>query len=144
MSIHANTDPPGRGSRAGEITRRVAKLFGPVALPLAGRRLVPIWALVHHTGRVSGRSLTVPVAIQRTHDGFLVPLPFARAQWPLNVLAAGGATVHWKGRDWSTTNAAMVGPEAASEFNAVERRALRLFGMTRFLRLRAAEPTMPT
>jgi hypothetical protein len=126
-------------SAGAELARRLAKVTGPLARPLAGRRFVPLWAIVHHTGRVSGRAFATPVAIQRTADGFLIPMPFGRAQWPLNVVAAGGATIRWKGRAWTTTDPEFVGPEAWSEFGRVERAVMRRSGLARFLRVRVTE-----
>ncbi|GIF16983.1 hypothetical protein Ate01nite_70150 [Actinoplanes teichomyceticus] len=67
---------------------------------LAGRRWFPLWAVVHHRGRVSGRGLSVPVAVVATPDGFVINLPWgARTNWVRNVIAAGGCTLRWKGAD---------------------------------------------
>jgi deazaflavin-dependent oxidoreductase (nitroreductase family) len=79
---------------------RFARATAPAVRVLAGRRLIPIWAVVHHRGRVSGRDLAVPVAVLPTADGFIVNLPWgAGTNWVRNVLAAGGCTIRWKGTD---------------------------------------------
>ncbi|GAA2850680.1 hypothetical protein Acy02nite_34020 [Actinoplanes cyaneus] len=78
---------------------RFARATAPAVRVLAGRRFSP-WAVVHHRGRVSGRDLTVPVAVVATPDGFVINLPWgAGTNWVRNVLAAGGCTVRWKAAD---------------------------------------------
>ncbi|GGN13284.1 hypothetical protein FHR83_003711 [Actinoplanes campanulatus] len=79
---------------------RLARTTAPAVRVLAGRRLIPLWAVVHHRGRVSGRDLRVPIAITTTPDGFVINLPWgARTNWVRNVIAAGGCVIRWKGVD---------------------------------------------
>src|SRR4051812_32278800 len=79
---------------------RFARATSPVVRVLAGRRYFPAWAVVHHRGRVSGRSLAVPVSVVATPTGFVINLPWgARTNWVRNVLAAGECTIRWKGVD---------------------------------------------
>jgi deazaflavin-dependent oxidoreductase (nitroreductase family) len=79
---------------------RFARATAPAVRLLAGRRLLPIWGVVHHRGRVSGRHLTVPVAITTAPGLFVINLPWgARTNWVRNVLAAGGCTIRWRGTD---------------------------------------------
>jgi hypothetical protein len=140
MSIVQSIQAGGaRGSRIGDVGRRIVRLFGPVATPLAGRRFFPLWAVLHHRGRVSGREYAIPIVAVRSREGFVIPMPFGSAQWPHNVLAAGGATLHWKGRDYAGSNPEMLGPEGGRAFNAFERGGLKLFGIRRFMALRVAE-----
>ena len=78
---------------------RMARATAPMIRAMAGRRRAP-WAVVHHRGRVSGRSLALPVTPIATPDGFIVNLPWgAGTNWVRNVLAAGGCTLRWKGAD---------------------------------------------
>lgn len=127
-----------RGSRLQELLRRVAKVTAPLARPLAGRRLVPIWAVVHHVGRQSGRAYSVPVAIAATGTHMFIPVPFGPGtQWVQNVMAAGSCTVAWKGRDSMATEPVLVGrDEASAAFNRLERPLIRAAGLELFLRLR--------
>jgi hypothetical protein len=120
----------------GRILRRVVRTFNPLALPMAGRRFVPLWAVIHHRGRVSGREFTAPVAIVKTDDGFVIPTPFAAAQWPLNVLAAGRAELRWKGHTYLANSVTAEGPEASAEFGRVERAGIQALGIQRFIHLR--------
>lgn len=82
----------------------MAKVTAPMARSLAGRRFFPLWAVVHHRGRRSGRALAVPVAVRVTADVFVIALPWGPGtNWARNVLAAGGCVVRWKGTDQDVT-----------------------------------------
>ncbi|SIO27815.1 nitroreductase family deazaflavin-dependent oxidoreductase [Agromyces cerinus] len=97
----------------------------PVARALAGRRWVPLWAIIHHHGRRSGTAYATPIALVPTvSEGvFLIGLPWgAKTNWARNVLAAGGATIRWKGRDHRATAPRIVEPTEAA---ALSRPALR-------------------
>ncbi len=120
----------------GRVLRRIVRSFNPLALPLAGRRFVPLWAVMHHRGRVSGKEFTAPVAIINTADGFVVPTPFAAAQWPKNVLAAGRAELRWQGRKYVANSVTAEGPEASLAFSRFERAGIRTLGIQRFIHLR--------
>lgn len=79
---------------------RLARVTAPIARVLAGRQLFPLWAVVHHRGRKTGRELSLPVAVRATDDTFLIVLPWGPGtNWVRNVLAAGGCTVRWRGGD---------------------------------------------
>ncbi|WP_426322884.1 nitroreductase family deazaflavin-dependent oxidoreductase [Microbacterium sp. E-13] len=92
----------GRGLR-GTLARRSAgsgpprvlvKLTEPIANALAGRRWFPLWAILHHRGRKSGRTYRTPVAVLPTVDPeiVLIGLPWGRnTNWARNVVAAGSA-----------------------------------------------------
>lgn len=96
---------------------RFARATAPLARALAGRRGLPLWAVVHHVGRRSGRALTVPVAVRATPEAFLVALPWGPGtNWARNVLAAGGATVRWKGADHRVDRPEVIGPDAARPY----------------------------
>lgn len=82
----------------------MAKATAPMMRTLAGRRLFPLWAVVHHRGRKTGRDLSLPVALLHTEDEFVITLPWgAGTNWVRNVLAAGECTITWKGRDHAAT-----------------------------------------
>ena len=90
----------------------------PVAGALAGRRFVPLWALIRHRGRRSGTEYATPIAVVPTRDRSLVMigLPWgARTNWARNVLAAGGATLRWKGREVELCSPRVVDGADASE-----------------------------
>ena len=96
---------------------RFARATAPAVRVLAGRRGIPLWAVVRHRGRVSGRSLAVPVAVVGTPDGFVINLPWgAGTNWVRNVLAAGGCTIRWKGVDHVVEHPRIVDAAAARPF----------------------------
>ena len=92
--------------------------FAPLASAIAGRRWFPLWAIVHHRGRKSGAEYSTPVAVvpTRSKDVILIGLPWGpNTQWARNVVAAGGATLTWKGREHRTTEPRLIdGTEAAA------------------------------
>ena len=49
---------------------------------VAGRRLFPLWAVIHHRGRRTGRPYAVPVAIRASPDAFTIPLPWGDRRPP--------------------------------------------------------------
>ena len=111
----------------------LVKGTAPVARALAGRAWFPIWGVMHHVGRRSGLQYAIPVALVPVvrDDIFLVGLPWgAETNWARNVLAAGGAVVTWKGRDYPASDPRLVGPDEAA---AVAKPLLRrLVGSGRF------------
>ena len=103
----------GRPRVSGPI-RRLARPLGPVALPLAGTRWLPLWAILRHTGRTSGKSYSTPIAALRTREGFIIPLPFGDAtQWARNLFAAGGGSIRSAGRDHQIDQPRVVEGETA-------------------------------
>ena len=100
---------------------RVARVTAPVTRVLAGQRFFPLWAVVHHTGRKTGRELSVPVAVRTTADAFLIALPWGPGtNWVRNVIAADGCVVRWKGADHRATRPEVVGVvEARPYFSRV-------------------------
>ena len=75
-----------------------ARLFNTVAAHLAGHRLLPVWAVLWHQGRRSGKEDAVPPAVIPTDTTFVIALPWGRGtDWVRNVRAAGHCTIGWKG-----------------------------------------------
>lgn len=89
----------------------------PIARALAGRRWVPVWAIIHHRGRQSGTEYATPIARVPTmsSDVFLIGLPWgAKTNWARNVLAADGATITWKGRELNATAPRLIDAKEAA------------------------------
>jgi deazaflavin-dependent oxidoreductase (nitroreductase family) len=104
-----------RKTRSGP-PRWLAKAFEPLATLVAGRRWFPLWAVVHHVGRRSGKTYAVPIAVipTRSNDIVMIGLPWGtRTNWVQNVLAAGGATLTWKGGEHVVTNPRIVDTDEA-------------------------------
>jgi hypothetical protein len=64
-------------------------------------------------------------------------MPFGeRTNWANNVIAAGGATLRWAGREYRVTDPRIVdSAEAMSAFSGIQRALLPRFGIARFLQL---------
>ena len=91
-----------------------AKQFNKVAVRLAGHRILPVWAVLRHTGRSSGKSYATPVAVLPTETTFVIGLPWGRGtDWVRNVRAAGGCTIRWKGHDFTCTDPVFVDQSVA-------------------------------
>jgi deazaflavin-dependent oxidoreductase (nitroreductase family) len=104
----------GRPRRSAPI-RALAKPFGPFANRVAGTRVFPLWGIVRHTGRTSGKPYATPVVARPTAEGFLIPLPFGDAtQWAKNLFAAGGGSIRFAGREHAIDQPRIVDLETAS------------------------------
>jgi deazaflavin-dependent oxidoreductase (nitroreductase family) len=117
-STNPNTVPidfaAGSPRRSGPI-RRLVLALAPVLSPLAGTRWFPLWAILRHTGRSSGKGYATPVVGLATPDGFIIPLPFGDAtQWARNVFAAGGGTIRLAGREHRVAGPRVVDHEVAA------------------------------
>jgi deazaflavin-dependent oxidoreductase (nitroreductase family) len=96
--------------------RSLVKATEPIAKALAGRRVFPLFAVVHHRGRKSGTDYATPVAVVPTSDPnlVLIGLPWGpRTNWAGNVVAAGSADLTWKGALHSTTSPRIIEPAEA-------------------------------
>src|SRR3979411_1250025 len=72
-------------------------LFTPIlnrlVTRIAGRRYVPLYVLLRHRGRRSGRAYATPVVGMRVPGGFAIPMAFGEgADWYRNIIALGGGT----------------------------------------------------
>src|SRR3989337_242592 len=89
---------PARNPRLGGLFLRGARSTSRLALAFAGKRWNPIFSVVQHTGRRSGRAFETPVAARRVHDGFVLALAFGKgAHWYRNLVANGGGVIRWRG-----------------------------------------------
>ncbi len=86
------------------------------------------FALIRHVGRTSGRSYETPVMLARVTEGFVTELTYGPAvNWYRNVVAAGGCTVVYRGREYTV--------DRVAPCNVAD--GLRAFGNPRALVLRA-------
>ncbi len=119
------------------IMHRVSLATMGLARPLAGRRIFPLWAVLEHRGRTTGTVRHTPVVALHTPGGFVIPMPFGPStQWTQNVLAAGGARLRWKGRDWDVTAPHVVGFEDAAAALGPMRPIARRAGIVTYLAVR--------
>ncbi|WP_394550573.1 nitroreductase family deazaflavin-dependent oxidoreductase [Agromyces sp. MMS24-JH15] len=111
--------------------RRLVNATAPVARALAGRRWMPLWAVIRHRGRRSGTAYETPIAVVPTADAsiVLIGLPWgAKTNWARNVVAAGGASLRWHGRDLDLVDPRIIdGDEAQRLARAPVRPVLKRF-----------------
>jgi deazaflavin-dependent oxidoreductase (nitroreductase family) len=140
---HATTQPAQSPKpRFGGVLWRLARALNPIMLPLAGKRWNPIFAVVEHRGRKSGRQYAAPVAARRVDDGFIISLAFgAQVQWHRNFVAARGGTIRWRGRAYTVGAPERIDMATAlPAFMRIQRLALRLGRVDGYVRVRDAEP----
>jgi deazaflavin-dependent oxidoreductase (nitroreductase family) len=111
-------------------------------MPLAGKGWNPIFAVVEHRGRRSGRSYATPVAARRVAGGFIISLAFGtQVDWYRNLLSSGGGTVRWRGEEYPVTIPERIGVDSAlAAFNPVQRALLRIGGVDGYIRVQDAGP----
>jgi deazaflavin-dependent oxidoreductase (nitroreductase family) len=117
---------------------RIAHASGPIALRVAETGVIPIWTVVRHRGRKSGKLYSTPLAIRPTADGFVLPLPWGEGtDWCRNVRAAGGGIVHWGGSDIAVDSPEIIDTaDALPNFDPYMRPMVKLVGIKKFLRVR--------
>lgn len=135
------SQPHGQAS-SHAVVRRLARIINPLVLRLAGTRLLPLYGVIEHRGRRSGKVYRTPVVVRPTGDGFVVPMPWGeRTDWYRNVKAAGVCIIRWKGRDYRLTQPELIAPTAAGKsFSAIARVFIDRLGINQYLRLRLIGP----
>lgn len=79
----------------------------PLFRPISG--FVPLWSILEHTGRKSGKTYRTPVTAFSTPDGVAVALVYGPDRdWVKNLTAAGGGRVKMYGRTFSVTDPRVV------------------------------------
>jgi deazaflavin-dependent oxidoreductase (nitroreductase family) len=100
------------------LTRRLARSpFGP-------------FSLVRHVGRRSGKLYETPIIAARVPDGFVIELTYGPdVDWHKNVLAAGGCTLVWRGREYAIGHIEPLDAAAGrAAYPPPQRAILRLLG----------------
>jgi deazaflavin-dependent oxidoreductase (nitroreductase family) len=124
--------------RFGGILWRISRRTNRLTLPLAGSRWNPVFAIVEHRGRRSGRLHRTPVAARRVVGGFVISLAFgAQVDWYRNFKAASGGSIRWRGVDYP------IGPPKAIDvaagqaaFHPIQRLFLRVAGIDGYVLVR--------
>ncbi|MBV2362030.1 nitroreductase family deazaflavin-dependent oxidoreductase [Streptomonospora nanhaiensis] len=118
--------------------RSLSRVLNPVVRPLAGR--LPPLALVHHTGRRTGRAYSTPVMAFPTGAGWVIALAYGSdVQWLRNAEHAGGADLTRAGRRHRAAALRRVpAAEAAGLLPAWARAVMRLADVRDYLVLTPA------
>jgi deazaflavin-dependent oxidoreductase (nitroreductase family) len=137
-TVHASSTMKSERPLAGRIFGRFTPVLNRIVSRIAGRRYVPLYVLLRHRGRRSGRAYATPVVGMRVPGGFAIPMAFGEgADWYRNIVAAGGATIRQHGTEHHLSNPAAIDPDsAASPFPGWQRPVFRALGIRRFLFLR--------
>jgi deazaflavin-dependent oxidoreductase (nitroreductase family) len=131
---HGPTRQPAR-LRFGGILWHIVRRTNALMLPFAGHRWNPIFAVVEHRGRRTGRRYATPVAARRVSGGFVISLSFgAQVDWSRNLAADGGGAIRWKGCRYDIRAPKPIDAAIGrTSFNLVQRVALRLGGIDAFI-----------
>lgn len=117
----------------------LARVFNRISIRVAGSRVFPLYGVIEHRGRRSGKVFRTPVVVKPTSDGFIVPMPYGEStDWFRNVLAAGGCVIRWNGREYRVGDPEVI-HEAATKpigFGSFERALMRQFGINLAVHLR--------
>lgn len=95
------------------------------------------FAVLGHTGRRSGKLYRIPVIAEPIGNGFVIALTYGRkTDWLKNVLAAGGASLLWKNREYRLTRPEFIPQDTAlGAFPGAFRQGLKMAGVRDYLRL---------
>src|SRR5438874_9010327 len=98
---------------------RIFGLFTPIlnrlVTRIAGKGHVPLYVLLRHRGRRSGRAYATPVVGMRVPGGYAIPMAFGEgADWYRNIVAAGGATLRKDGTEHQLRDPAAIDPDSAT------------------------------
>jgi deazaflavin-dependent oxidoreductase (nitroreductase family) len=78
-------------------------MTNPLLLPVSG--WLPLWSIVEHVGRRSGKTYRTPVSMFRTRDGVAVLLVYGpNRDWVKNFQAANGERVKLGGKTFDVTD----------------------------------------
>src|SRR4051794_15156362 len=106
MSVSPTTTPRQQQPPRRSPILGLSHLFNRFVLTFAGTPLMPLYGVLQHRGRRSGRLFYIPLVVRRASDGdgFVVPMPWGETtDWYRNVSAAGGCAVKWKNRVYQLT-----------------------------------------
>jgi deazaflavin-dependent oxidoreductase (nitroreductase family) len=129
--------------RFGGILWRLARRTNRLALPFAGSRWNPVFAVIEHRGRRTGRLHRTPVAARRIANGFVISLAFgAQVDWNQNLQAAGGGTIRWRGAAYPVTAPEVIdAAPGIAAFHPVQRLFLRIGRIDGYVLVRDLEPS---
>jgi len=135
-SVSTPTDVPGFVDR---IVRPLTHLLNPLILRVAGGWF-PLFSLLHHRGRKSGRVYATPVTAFPRAGWFWLGLAFGEnSGWARNVVSSGDADLRYRGTDYHLIEAKVVDiADVKSDLPAFMRYASAAAGMHKVMRFRIA------
>jgi deazaflavin-dependent oxidoreductase (nitroreductase family) len=111
--------------------------LNPLARRLARSSFGP-FSIVRHVGRRSGKLYETPIIVSPVNDGFVIELTYGPdVDWHKNVLAAGGCTLVWHGKEYVIDQIEPLDTQIGrAAFPLPERLILRLLGRTHFEKMK--------
>lgn len=133
--VSTATDVPGFVDR---VIRPLTHQLNPLILRIAGGRWVPMFSLLHHRGRKSGRIYATPVTAFPRGGWFWFGLAFGESSgWARNVIEAGDADLRYRGTDYHLVEATVVEiADVKSELPPLVRYGSAVAGMHKVMRMR--------
>jgi len=142
LTMATTVDTPSATKPERPLAGRIFGLFTPIlnrfVTRIAGRRYVPLYVLLRHQGRRSGRAYATPVVGLRVPGGFAIPMAFGEnADWYRNIIASGGAIIRQHGTEHQLRDPVAIDPvSAASPLPGWQKSMFRAVGIRRVLLLR--------
>lgn len=95
------------------------------------------FSLIRHVGRRSGKLYETPVIVGPIRDGFVVELTYGPdVDWHKNIVAAGGCTVVWHGKEFTINKIEPLDERAGrAAFTPIQQIVLMLLQRTHFEKL---------
>src|SRR2546423_13473947 len=93
-AAHASSTTKSERPLAGRIFGVFTPVLNRIVTRIAGKLYVPLYILLRHRGRRSGRAYATPVEGMRVPGGLAIPMSFGeRADWDRYIVSAGGPTI---------------------------------------------------
>jgi deazaflavin-dependent oxidoreductase (nitroreductase family) len=101
---------------------------------------LPLFGIIAHVGRKSGKVYRTPVNVFRAPNGFEVALTYCReSEWVKNVLAAGGCELQTGARRYHLSDPTIVHDPTRRQFPPPVRVILGIVGANDFMQLSITE-----
>jgi hypothetical protein len=112
-------------------------ILNPLTLRLARSSFGP-FSIVRHVGRRSGKLYETPIIVSPVKDGFVIELTYGHdVDWHKNVLAAGGCTLIWHGKEYKINKIEPLDTETGrAAFPFPQSLILRLLRRTHFEKMK--------
>jgi deazaflavin-dependent oxidoreductase (nitroreductase family) len=100
---------------------------------------LPLFGIITHVGRKSGKVYHTPVNVFRTLNGFAIALTYSReSEWVKNVAAAAGCELQTGGRHYRLSDPTIVHDPTRKQFPLPVRLVLGIVGANDFMKLENA------
>ena len=100
---------------------------------------LPLFGIITHVGRKSGKLYRTPINVFRAPNGFAIALTYGReSEWVKNVLAAGTCELQTAGRHYHLSNPTIVHDPTRKQFPLPVRMVLGIVGANEFMKLKSA------